>query len=400
VRAHRFLPLVLAFIFLLTNAYVLKGGIRPAGDSARYLEGADNLLHGQDLTSREAMFLGYIAVVAACQALGLGLPGIVLVQLVFAALAAWAQFDLGRSIVGRAAGFLAAGLLLVNLDVIRWNAYVLTESLYTSAVVLSTWWIYQAGQRKGYWYFAAGLVLLFAASLRPHGWLLLPIAGTYWIIALPFSWIARFLAIGGLLGSVLIAFVSVPGIGQGIDQSFSAAAVENKDPRADFRGFLARGVVIWGYADGNLTMPTGSVMGLRYAVEHPVTVIRLAGVRILTECAHVRPYFSAPHNLLILGYLLPLYSFAIVGFVSLARKSLCWLILAVVGSHLLFVGFTWADWDGRFLIYILPCFTVLAAGGIMRAYQLWRHRVTSGAHDALPVGSDFLGSIPRVDHQR
>jgi hypothetical protein len=34
---------------------------------------------------------------------------------------------------------------------------------------------------------------------------------------------------------------------------------------------------------------------------------------------------------------------------------------AIIGSHMLFVALTVADWDGRFLLYVLPLISLLAA---------------------------------------
>lgn len=57
----------------------------------------------------------------------------------------------------------------------RWHAYVLTESIYISMVVLTTWTVYRAWTRRGIWYAAAVGTAALAAAVRPTGWLLLPI---------------------------------------------------------------------------------------------------------------------------------------------------------------------------------------------------------------------------------
>ncbi|HYY55743.1 MAG TPA: hypothetical protein VE842_00350, partial [Pyrinomonadaceae bacterium] len=88
---------VLVSLFLAVNLTLLiSGGIRLGGDSPRYLEGADNLLRGLPLQGRQISYSGYALLIAFCRLSGTGLPGVVFVQLVLAAAAAVALYDLGR----------------------------------------------------------------------------------------------------------------------------------------------------------------------------------------------------------------------------------------------------------------------------------------------------------------
>ena len=56
------------------------------------------------------------------------------------------------------------------------HAYILTDSLYISAVVIVRSWCGGLPTDGGRWYGLALLVLLPAATLRPTGLLLLPVA--------------------------------------------------------------------------------------------------------------------------------------------------------------------------------------------------------------------------------
>ncbi|MCA1554641.1 MAG: hypothetical protein LC737_09715, partial [Chloroflexi bacterium] len=76
----------------------------------------------------------------------------------------------------------ATCVLVSNPEVALWNAYILNESLYASLVVIAVWFIYRAGERRGLRYLLAGAIVLFAASIRPHGWSLVPSAGVYWFM--------------------------------------------------------------------------------------------------------------------------------------------------------------------------------------------------------------------------
>jgi hypothetical protein len=166
---------LLAAVFLLSNSWFLAEGVRLGGDSyLRYLPGAESLLRGRPLTSHQATFLGYIYLVAFCRYAGAGLTGVVVVQLLFAAFATAALYDLGKSLGGRLSGVIAAGLSAGNPELVRWNSFILTDSLYTSAAVLATWGIYRASRRGGYWYPAAVLAVFCAASIARTGGLSCP----------------------------------------------------------------------------------------------------------------------------------------------------------------------------------------------------------------------------------
>ena len=52
------------------------------------------------------------------------------------------------------------------------------------------------------------------------------------------------------------------------------------------------------------------------------------------------------------------------GFARTRRHALTSLLAAVIAGHLLTVALTFADWDGRFLLYVLPAIGVLAARGV------------------------------------
>ena len=70
--------------------------------------------------------------------------------------------------------------------------------------------------------------------------------------------------------------------------------------------------------------------------------------------------------MLIVGVLLPLYALATVGVATAWRHPLTHLLVAVIAAHLLFVAVSFADYDGRFLLYVLGPFAALAGAGFAR----------------------------------
>jgi len=357
---RRWAVLALGATFLALNLGLLaRTGIRLGGDSARYLAAAEALADGRPVGAWVTGYAGYVALVALAETSGLGLPGVVGLQLGVAALAGVALAAIGTSLGGPAGGLLGSAFLLANPDVARWHAYVLTDSLYTSAVVLVVWAVWRAAAQGGRWYLVALLVLLPAATLRPTGLVLLPVAFGFWGVRglLRRQWAATALAAAGLVAAA--AWLFSPRIHD------TVGSVPGQ--------FLRTGQVLYRHPAFRMDMPpdptpgqTGWLADLRYVARHPGASLTLAARRVALELAHVRPYYSLRHNLLVAGVLLPLYVLAACGAALTWRQPLTRLLLLVVGAHLGLVGGTLADYDGRFLVHIVGPLAALAAAGFGR----------------------------------
>lgn len=352
--------LALGAAFLLLNLGLLAhGGIRLGGDSPRYLHWAETLRAGRPLGARASSYVGYVAVLALADASGLGLPGVVALQLGVAAVAGVTVAALGGSLGSPAAGLVGAAFLLANPDVAQWHAYILSDSLYTSAVVLVAWAVWRAADRRGLWYLAALLVLVPAATLRPTGLALLPVAFGFWGVrgALRGDRVAVALGAAGLVAAAVLAL---------------SPRVHDAVGRAP--GYLLRtGQVVYRHPAFRVEMPPeptparrGWPADLGYVARHPAASLGLAARRVALEVAHVRPYYSLRHNLLIVAVLLPLYGLAALGAIATWRQPLTRLLLLLIGAHLLVVAGTLADYDGRFLAHIVGPFAALAAAGSAR----------------------------------
>lgn len=363
---------LLAAVFLLLNLVLvaLGGMVRLGGDSPVYIRGADLLRQGHLFAGRPGLWLGYASVIALWEVVGIGLRGVVATQLVAAALAGLAQYDLGRQLGGRWVGLLVALFLVANPDIARWHTFIMTDSLYTSLVVLVAWAAHRAAERRGGWYILAGLLVLGAGLMRPEGLLLLPLAASYWLIrALPRRG-ARWLAVGGVAGLFILGVLTAP---------FARAAVQFEEPLT----FLQRGDIVSTYTGWLLPMPAATTPAgagqlgavAEYVARHPLATVALAGARMGAELIHIRPFYSARHNLAVLACLLPLYLLALLGIRRVWGTSLAKWLLALIGSHLPMAALLGANWDGRYLLFFLPLILVFSAcelGGWLRRVELVR----------------------------
>jgi hypothetical protein len=373
----------LVVVFLGLNAGLLWiAGVRFGADSSRYIGGVEGLLAGRLPGGYGWTYAGYIAVVAAMQVIGAGLPGVVGLQIGVAVLAGLTVASLGATLGGPLAGLVGATFLLVNPDVIQWNPYILTDSLYTSAVVMFVWAVWRAAERRGWWYGLALLVLLPASTLRPTALLLPPVAAAFWGVrgALARDWIGVALGVIGIIGTVLLVF------------SPSIHDTAGKIPGSTLRS----GRVVYEGSAFRVEMPADVTSGgagwladLGYVGRHPGATLALGARRVAVELAHVRPYYRIGHNGLIVAVLLPLYTLAAIGIATTWRHPLTHLLLAVIAANMLLVAVALADYDGRFLVHVLGPFGVLAAAGFGRLTWTGTVRTASGTSSAPTVSRPF-----------
>lgn len=375
-------------MFVAINIALLIGsGVRVGGDSGIYVDGAEKMLSGRMLTARQPSYAGYIAVVAASQAVGVGLWGVVAVQLAAAIGAAVAVYGLALELGGRLAGGVAVLLFAADINTNRWHAYVLSDSLYASLLVIAVWLVYRAGaqtrslrgeahlQVRLKPYVVAALGLLAAASIRPEGWFLIPAAIAYWVARLdaPASRRAAMLAGGVLACAVLYAAVA-PRLGGNLSAVGPAE-------------MLRRGQTIWEYDGWRVAMPddpalssqSGNAAALEYGVRHPLATATLMAARLGVHAVHVRPYYSLSHNLMIAVWLAPFYLLTLIGAWATRRQALLWWCAIALASQSVVVALTHADWDGRYLGHVMPLLYPCAACGLLlvlqRVMPAWHARV-------------------------
>jgi 4-amino-4-deoxy-L-arabinose transferase-like glycosyltransferase len=331
--------------------------IRLVGDTPRYILGAENLLAGRPLENKQGSYAGYVAVVAACLGCGVGLQGVVAVQVLVALLSLPCIYGLGRRLGGALTGALAVLLHAGNPEVAAWHTIIQTDSLYISALVCFVWLYVEARERGWAWRLAvvpAGIALVL---IRPNGWIVPPVLCMHAILtAGRWSWRRRLAGLAALAVVLLSGAFGVSSLRRGIE---AESPVQ----------MLYKGEVLWGHAPWRLRMPPapgaaddwGS--GLGYVCRHPLACTKLALARVTVLFGRVRPSYSFRHNLFLLCAYPPLYLLALWGIWRRWRRWEVGLLLAVIGGHVLTVALTFDHVDGRFFLYFLPELVVLSAAG-------------------------------------
>ncbi|MBA3300919.1 MAG: glycosyltransferase family 39 protein [Thermoleophilaceae bacterium] len=354
--------LLICLAFAAVNLDWVMDGVRAGGDTPRYVQGGDALFGGEELTGRQLLYLGYVAVVGFFETGGLGQSALMLFQVAVSALATAAVFALARRLAGDWAGVGAAALMATNRDIAQWNAFVLPDSLYISAVPIVIWLADRAVGRNWRGYAPAVAMLVVASTLRPNGWILALLVLTYWLLRADLRARVRIAAIAGTFALVLALVAAGPS---------QEDTTETLQPAE----LLRAGVVVYDHPGSNLSVADddsrskGWAGVTSYAADHPVDTTRVLAARAVTEILHTRKFYTARHNRVIMVTLLPAYFFAIWGFVVCRRRPLTILIAAVIAAHLALVAIVAADYDGRYLLHFLPLIYVMSGAGLWDAYS-------------------------------
>lgn len=335
-------------------------GVKYWLDTERYIGGADKIINGNDLTGRDYHYTGYMMILALIQILNLPSESIVFIQIALALFAAYLLFDIGKLLTkSKIAGLFAVALFLCNPYIVKWHLYILTESLYTSFVIISFWSFSKVLTTKTLKYYLISFaILIITMSIRPNGWILLPVYIIVVIISLKISFKHKIISGISAFGIFVLLLSTVPIFNKNIQLT---SPVDN----------LQKGVTVWGHDELNLEMPqepeidkSNWTSGYEYIVKHPWPSMKLAMVRSGYTLIHIRPFHSPEYKMRVLFWIIPAYILAFIGIWYYRKNQICLVGLLMIIGHLLVIALSYAEHDSRFDIYVLPVFYLLAGIGL------------------------------------
>lgn len=360
---------IIVAIFLFLNFVNWQSGIISNGESGikywldteRYIGGADKIIDGQNLTGRDFHYTGYMLILVLIQILNLPLVSIVILQIAVALVAAYLLSDTAKMLTkSNIAGLVSAALFLCNPYIVKWHLYILTESLYTSLVIICFWSFAKLLTAKKLKYYLISLtILIITMSVRPNGWILLPVFIIVVIISLKIS--NKYKVIGGISAFAIFVLIMalIPGFNKNIQLT---SPIDN----------LQKGVTVWGHDELNLEMPqepdidkSNWTAGFRYVLKHPLPSAKLAITRAGYTLIHVRPFHSPEYKIRVLIWIIPAYIIALLGIWYYRKNKICLTGLLMIAGHLLVIGLSYAEHDSRFDIYILSLFYLFAGAGLV-----------------------------------
>jgi hypothetical protein len=345
--------LILGTASLLAHYQVL--GVRSGGDTGQYLASARVVAQGQSVEGRRRGFLGYIYFLHGVFSLGGGPHQVVQIKCLVSMAAACLLFLAGRASFSTPVGLLAALTYICAPDLQRWNFYILPEGLNNSllAMVMSLALLARKDRR---WLVSLVPALAWFCTLRAESSVL-----ALFVLTLAFTGTKSAAVLGGL---VLIAvWLVIPPSGSA--GSFGLARA------------LYLGKIIWNYsvlpAPSQAALPpegAGFISTiLHYMTSYPLWFIEAAMSRLFWFWIHARPFYSLAHNIAVVVQSIALTAFPAYWFIKhrLANRAVV-PPLALILIQAGIVALTFADWDGRHFVRIMPPLLLLASAG---AWELW-----------------------------
>ena len=352
----------------------LHYGVSPGGDTVRYVNAAHRIQDGLLPTGKALSYLSYDYFVALIFMLGENLLFVAIAQVLVSGIALYGLFRIGEILFSRTVGWLAGLLYAAYPEFAYWNSVIYTDAFYTSVLIIAVWRILFSKTAPQF-IFAIALVLI-AGLARPHGLGFLSVMILYGFCNLVRGKQYLILAI---TSAVLLFSTPVLWQALGTMSAYETLVRHYQD-----------GTVIWGYAEADIPVDSEQsdfsssyshpmVNLAAYVLEYPARVSQLAAHKLGYFFSHMRPYYANYHNLLSVVYLFPCYLFAVLG-AYIARPSIpCSrsLLLGIPFAQTVIVSASFADWDGRHVIPILPWIFLLAASGLMsmvKHIKLWKGR--------------------------
>ena len=340
----RFLGYVIVAHLLLLGSIQWRYGILLDKEALKYTGCAVQVLHGDltDLLGPYGLYASYVLFLTPF--LAMGLPELaVIAQVVLGVFAALAL----RGIVGTLGGNrtqanLAFAVFLLLYPIQTWTLSLYSESFFVSISVL----FLRAAMRRPWKTLPAlalALVLLFA---RPMGVLfVVPVLTWYFAERLgmrPMPWVRLTSA------AVLVAVLFLPVL----DLDLLQVVVE---------GHAIGGIPQWPDAGASFHGTTLMAAEMQVITDHGAwNLVHLFGQRVAWLLFAGRPYYSVFHNALLAPVAL-IHPFAVAGMYHKWKQPVTRVLLLILALNIAVVGLTFAEWNGRFLVPMLPLLIALAS---------------------------------------
>lgn len=356
--------IVVLLVFAAHNIWKLRNGVELGGDTSRYTESAQNIIDGKKITGKWRGYIGYSSVIALVKTLTPGnynyLKILIGLQIVVATIALFCLFKVGQILFSTTIGIITVAISSINYIVVRWNHWVLTESLFASLLIISVYLCIRTAEKSFYAIFALPVIAL-TTVIRPNGMLLLLVFLAYLFIQLRTHLNKYYLVLISVVSSVVVVF-----------------AVQELQQRANEEvGIGMNGTIVMDKVNHyrrikrpNIEGNTNNVLveNFIYIREHPVYSVRLMSNRLYAFFSLTREDYSGFHNKT-LYFIMPIfYVIVVIGIVLSVRKGRRYdhfLILGLIAGQSAIVAFSLADHDHRYFSYIVNLITLYFSYGFV-----------------------------------
>ena len=357
---------ILGVVWIGVNAGLYAHyGVKIVSDSPRYLNYAQKIADGLGwYEPHNIWYLGYVLLVLVVKSLFFTNEAVVAVQVLVHGVAAAVLYRTSyRLFASRRAALATAVLFLGWIEIPTWNFYILAESWYTSLICFVLYYLVSFDGSLKRWIITT-LVVVLAFITKPTGIAALIAYGvfllSYYSVRIrklkPVAYLIGMLIVPllyGLINQMLASFVLIENYATG-EIVYGMSTVHE---------YAGREQLI--LPTGNLDIPSFQnapvLRLLLFVISNPIYFIKLSLLKLLYFLGHIRPYYSWLHNAFIVTTLYPIYLLA--GKALLQKRSeisIRRFFFVFLLMHMVAITATSVDWDGRFLMPLLPVVFLLA----------------------------------------
>ena len=345
-------------------AYYFQG-IMFTIDSGRYMGYANEINNGNWQDLRNMWCISYPLTLVGSKFLFGSMSAVVIVQVFCFLVSCIIIFKLNQKETnsGVVSLIFTLGYILLT-ETLSWNFYILTESLFTSLVLMAVYF-WSKEYNRGILIPAGIVLVVFTFFLRPNGILFLTSLGVAFAI--------RYISRHSLKKTTIVGIISTL-----LLLSFTLLVLILSN--FNFSNEYLTGEIVYGVSrlvsDYNITgllldskqLITNSNDGIigivDFILDNPMFMLNSAVLKLFYFVIHIKPYYSIYHNIFIVITLYPVYFLAFLGFRILKHQFLKVFITVFILLTCLSVMVTWETWDGRILFPLLPFIFFLAGVGM------------------------------------
>ena len=341
-----------------TDGYLL------GGDSGRYIKGAENLLKFELPNGKASSYLGYIFFISIFKYFDLNLTYVVIVQIFLTLSSSICLYRITKKISSNYGGLFSLSLYLFYFPLQIRNFYILTETVFICSIIFLIYLIFFFKKKN---LIIIIILFPFIVSIRPHGIILIP---SIILSALVWFYISKKLRLFYISIFIIIIF------------SYSFLSLTNfylENERIIFK--IINYGIIYGYNHEdnylNFDKPLqdkNDIFSLLIFIKNNLYNFIISFYKkVWFFLIRVRPFYSDIHNIYLILFNIILYPLLIYGFIKVGLKknfTIIFMYFFVIFSTIS-AGLTFADWSGRYVLYIFPIFFIFA--GIGFSYILKRN---------------------------
>lgn len=329
-------------------------GVKTGYDSAFYIDNARSLLKLSIPEGRGIWYISYSAFLGIFIGLGIPMEGAVIVQVMSSFIALILLYKIAKKLSGnKSAGFIATFLYVFWIPLQEWNVFLYTESLFTSCLIISFWFLLRARKPKDFLLLLP--LLSFTILIRPTGFGFLLALCTYFGALIIKHQENRTYKLVTIVFLTALCFILVLFMLESYDftQSYTKAEI------------IYPNITLGIKPPDNLSVLDGhhfNVLKLGHFIFcNPIYFVKIGIIKVLLFYGNIKPYFSLLHNLFIIIFLYPIYVCACRAYQKLLMKTLKPFFFTYILAQGFTVMLTTENWDGRFLIPVLPFVFILAS---------------------------------------